>query len=871
MMMMPRILLLFVLLVMVVSIPLHQPALAQSTDITGIDVVFLVDQSGSMGGAAFGFPDREATDPEGLRFSAVDYALSTLAAYRQSIAPELDIQMAVVAFGDDTLEVLDWTPIADPTSPIEWSVREQELSQSLSADRFREQLAPDPANLGNTNFIAAFENAQALFDRQTASGNRLGVVILLTDGEPCVVSGDDAFSCGNFVLEQEYMQDLLTFTNDSFSEQDYKLYTLVLDASGELWDTWRADWQSIVTEPDNAMRVESSQEVGAQFLTILRDVVGFVTGQESIVPSASLSIGENRIFVPPYQQLMRISIFKATADSGLVTIQQPDGQLLTTDSSNLDITNPASPIEIWGISNPIPGEWLFTLDSTADQLDVFLEFIPINVDVALGNPDVKLLDDVSLTLSLLNEDGNLLPVYPAPYDQVSVEATVDYPDGTSEVLLLSELSQSVYTNTFIAQQIGTYRIGFLAVLNNPDGTTTPLFSDNTALQFSVGGYAIELTTLPQAEYLKGEPVTIGANLSDGNIEDLSDLTITATVTSGGDVLQAQPLTLSDGEYQTSLSIDAEGSYQITLNATTTDRTGQQIILDTIESDSFTILPSLLVGLQILSPDDGSSDVATEGLQFNTRDLVISFQAILEDGNVIDIQNVAEQPETLLTVTVLDSDNQQVTTITEVTPITGGAYEVLVPELGTGDYTIEVSAQGVLEGRYVVHPVNNTARITVTRTMDFVSMAAWGAIAVLGIVVLGLGGFGVRRSMARREHPARGKLSILEVAEYGEDIRPIFTVDLGAYNRNYIVLKKLPKAVKLNRIIVECTDDSMYKRKRILLTAYRGKKAVIQSKTLSPGATVRVRLERESGISQDASYQIALDYDSFGGGVDDGFF
>jgi len=47
----------------------HPPAYS------GVDILFLVDQSGSMSGEAFGEPEREATDPLNLRFDAAQYAL----------------------------------------------------------------------------------------------------------------------------------------------------------------------------------------------------------------------------------------------------------------------------------------------------------------------------------------------------------------------------------------------------------------------------------------------------------------------------------------------------------------------------------------------------------------------------------------------------------------------------------------------------------------------------------------------------------------------------------------------------------------------------------------------------------------------------
>src|SRR5258708_40172899 len=70
---------------------------------SGLDVLLLVDQSGSMFGYYKGapIPKQPATDQNGLRFQAPQAALQFLGTFRQQIglASAPDIQMALVAFG----------------------------------------------------------------------------------------------------------------------------------------------------------------------------------------------------------------------------------------------------------------------------------------------------------------------------------------------------------------------------------------------------------------------------------------------------------------------------------------------------------------------------------------------------------------------------------------------------------------------------------------------------------------------------------------------------------------------------------------------------------------------------------------------------
>ncbi|MEM6284561.1 MAG: VWA domain-containing protein, partial [Chloroflexota bacterium] len=75
---------------------LLRPATAQTNTYQGIDLLFLVDQSGSMGGVESG---AAATDPLALRFEAVQYALTTLSEYRRVVPSDTTLRMAVVNFG----------------------------------------------------------------------------------------------------------------------------------------------------------------------------------------------------------------------------------------------------------------------------------------------------------------------------------------------------------------------------------------------------------------------------------------------------------------------------------------------------------------------------------------------------------------------------------------------------------------------------------------------------------------------------------------------------------------------------------------------------------------------------------------------------
>lgn len=80
---------------------LPRPTVAQDSPFTGIDVLFLVDQSGSMGGREFGEESREGTDPNGLRFEAAQFAMDWLGELANvEVSASGAIRMGVIYFGD---------------------------------------------------------------------------------------------------------------------------------------------------------------------------------------------------------------------------------------------------------------------------------------------------------------------------------------------------------------------------------------------------------------------------------------------------------------------------------------------------------------------------------------------------------------------------------------------------------------------------------------------------------------------------------------------------------------------------------------------------------------------------------------------------
>ena len=137
-----------------------------STSCYSLDVIFVVDQSGSMSDPIY------ATDPTNQRETAVEAMVDWLSENVLDVCPNARHQVGVISFGKTAHVDLPLTEIA-PSSFEELRALENQLHEKILA-----------YDLGQTIPINAFEKIPQMFkDSQIKSGGlRKQVVIFLTDG-----------------------------------------------------------------------------------------------------------------------------------------------------------------------------------------------------------------------------------------------------------------------------------------------------------------------------------------------------------------------------------------------------------------------------------------------------------------------------------------------------------------------------------------------------------------------------------------------------------------------------------------------------------------------------------------------------------------
>lgn len=832
----------------------------------GLDIIFLVDQSGSMGGASYGFaPAGQGYDPLGLRFEAVQYALMMLGQYRLSIAPDVQMRLSVVNFGDEAAivdEAADWIMIAPTGQAVEWDATFEQIAAILSADSFRER--HNPPNLGNTNFFAAFDAARLKFAELPQSGDRyLRAVVLLTDGAPCV---PQQFDCDDFAAQKRHMQNVIELTEAAFPAPDYAVYVLTLDVTGSLWDIWRSDWQVVTRVPERTTLATDSQQVGIRFLDILLELMSLIRGTDEQSLNV-LQVGENHVFVPPYLAEIRLSVFKSSRDPGLLEIVSPGGSLLPETDPRVSIRNRDRPIEIWTINNPQPGDWVFTVSEAQTQMDVYMEFIPVDVNLQVTADEYYQYDSVPLSFNLLDSQGQPLLIYADPY---GLDVTVDIASPNGEILSMPATLQhdGAYHASVFVDQRGTYTVSVSAVSTVPSGETYIILQRQQAVTFEVTGVVLD-ANLPEGEFLSGSVYELEITLSDENDEPLNveQTLITLELTHNGVPETYQLTSIDNRTFNHPLELDSAGAYTLNISAQISYPDGRTMSAGQPLATAFSVIPSQRLYLELITPTTTTfRQATTTGFPpITPSEFDLVFAVVDENGSPVDLARIADAGEVAWEMQALqDGQPLPPTELPAVSSVPNipGHYRAAFGALQVGDYDITIVVQTDLTGAYVFDPAGSRISLSLSRVVSWLYYLTIGS----GILIIALAATGlalrIRLRINRRRHPARGKLIIREV---GSEVQ-VWSADLDAQRSNHIVYRdRKLRQIGINKMTVTCTDGRMSQLRRVRVIVQIGKDHI--DRLLSPG-TAPVRLSKNMlGLDLPeegrTSYELVKDPDDLG--------
>lgn len=418
------------------------------------DVIFVVDQSGSMGfrhGPGRVWPPN---DPLDNRVQAVFQGYETLQSFLDARRTAgVVYRLHVVEFGSSI------RLRRDLTTEITYDPAAAANLGRTNKDRLRQQLLP--TNLGDTDTKAAFDEVLRLTGTLVAPDPSHVHVILVTDGRPEVFERGVPVPTG---AGSDYRRELDSVLQTLRRRASLDIVGITGNDLDAFWPTWGPFWDQV--SGGRAVSGKQGSEISVHVDRIIRERLG-------LPPQSMVS---NPYFCPPYLRSITFTIFKKQS-GGRVQIKDGQGRLVAPATGpGVTYVNEKT-YDRYTIEDPVPGLW--ELDQQAASITVDLLY----KQVARLEPKASINVRVPAKFSyeVLDSQGRAfqeLPQYP-----VNVSAVATDPAGKQTSIPLARDSQGRFTSSapyqFTSAGLGRLRITGTTTL--PDKTSVTVFSADETL------------------------------------------------------------------------------------------------------------------------------------------------------------------------------------------------------------------------------------------------------------------------------------------------------------------------------------------------------------------------------------------------------
>jgi len=360
----------------------------------GIDLILLIDQSGSMSDGIGG--QKNPTDPKGFRIAMAQSLVDYLYFDNKYINKERINRIVMVEFGTDAAVMIPLTPLNGDDNSI--AAIKSRISSKV---------------LGETNFLRAFEVAH---QQLSPEAGRQAIIILVTDGTPYIEARKEVSTATLFGEIEE-------FYKTNFGSEKYPLYVVAIDTTPNhtIWKQGLGEtyWGRIAT-PEHAKLVTNTFDVNKEVISFL---CPFLSKSGTAKECQLQQIGPH--FIKPYAESLSLGFFKYTPDS-IVTITDSDGIEIVNNDPNViyKASPPLHPInENYVIQNPKSGCWETARTGEGD-VDVAID-LAFN-DLQLINDTVSQILPFTVPLRIVNEAGKMVendPKYPINFSVSLINST----------------------------------------------------------------------------------------------------------------------------------------------------------------------------------------------------------------------------------------------------------------------------------------------------------------------------------------------------------------------------------------------------------------------------------------------------------------
>lgn len=811
----------------------NPPQQTQPRKCDELQIVFVVDQSGSMSRTLDGKP---GSDPEGLRFFGPKDAVDLATALRYQSYVTSTIRIALVHFGDRPRTVLPWTSL-DATNEQEYEKIKKALEPSF---------ARVPSQ-GNTNPLGAFQTASSLFNQVTpqVGGCPARVVIAITDGQPSLPVPDFSW--------QDHLNELATYVNTYMAPPEYKLYVIGLDRNNAFWRNNRSYWERIVGDPSHAALAADQFDMAKQIRKIVKDSI-----TESLTPNGANPqfecITGNQIQVPPFVQQAKLTLIKPVEGLHLEVLDETGRPLEPTRADiKVQLEGFDAPIESLTISKPRPGFWTLLTKLPVEDKDAcdvtLLSFDAIGkLNQPSSNTPVLQFKRLPVSLQIVDSSGDLLPEYNDPQSALDMDLSIVGPNQNTTPIALDAGQSYEFHGEIIPLDAGSNTIHVKATTHNPDGSERVVF-DKPLGSFQVTSVKFGLLKGPSGIVAQYRDLPVKFAITSGGQPAQIDLTptIEATITTNGKTTPLELKIGQDGSYDATFHPTEQGKHVLAYKATVQTPRGPVTLGE--DQIPFDVFPTTLVGARFENPT-GDRFVATDW-KLTPTGLPLEVQIVDDKGKPVGPGEIgAANPQALFNVKVLDANKKDVTGDLKLLQ-TGkpGLYRLSDNTLAIGQYEIIVMPSVELGQGYLW--AEDSWSKTISGDINPLFFGAAGS-AILAAILLALLAIIEVRS---RQHPLSGEIEIYrvqmneqdgtsyDVSVYRDNLpnrnRAILTPDggiVGFLNRILPVPIGKGGEMGVRRIIVTCESESDSKANRAraeISTVSEGKKSATLSPESSP--------------------------------------
>lgn len=325
--------------------------LTEAAGATGLDVMLIVDQSGSLwelGGIG--------TDPAMMRMEAA----RLLSTYLGVDGPLPDYRLGVVYFGTTPELVMPLTSLTK-----DHGGREAVLAA----------LGQPPELMGWTDVNAALALAyQELYQGERAVPDHAKAVVLFTDGRPQTAANSTPAS------DDAYLADLRQWVR-RFSAEGATLATVLLvnpvtDHDSQMTAVYRPLWRDLAASGASVRFYDV--QAGEDLLDVYHDLaVQLQRGetQGAILDDIVDGQAQATITIPPGWRQATL-VMRRSNPALSVLILRPNGRPVQAADPDIRRRGDGRQIEIWSIDRPEPGQWSLQIDGQG-ALTAWLDYRPL--------------------------------------------------------------------------------------------------------------------------------------------------------------------------------------------------------------------------------------------------------------------------------------------------------------------------------------------------------------------------------------------------------------------------------------------------------------------------------------------------------------